>query len=360
MTLLVLFHHTALTYGGMGGWFYREIAPSAAPSSLLLTLFAAVNQAYFMGLFFLLAGYFTPAALRNKGARRYLRERLLRLGIPLLAFGLILGPITVALARTSQGNPFLDSLLAIWRSGTFIPGPLWFAEALLIFAIVAMLWLKLVRRNVSPAAAAEARPFPSNFTLAGAALLTGIVAFMLRLWSPVGSNWLGLQFGYFASYTVLFIAGCVAATPRWLERIPQASDRLWFRLALLALPVLPATALLGPAIPALAGSSDGGWTIPALLYAFWEPLVAWGLILHLLSVYQRRFPSLNKIWRQLVERAYTIYVIHPPVLVGIALAWRTVAAPALVKFGVTGIATCLISFVLAGLILRIPGAKRIL
>jgi peptidoglycan/LPS O-acetylase OafA/YrhL len=51
LTLLVVFHHAAVTYGAMGSWFYQEIKPSHAPSSLVLTLFAAYNQAFFMGLF---------------------------------------------------------------------------------------------------------------------------------------------------------------------------------------------------------------------------------------------------------------------------------------------------------------------
>ena len=48
MTALVLLHHTAITYGAAGGWFYNELHPSSKPSSLLLTLFAATNQAYFV------------------------------------------------------------------------------------------------------------------------------------------------------------------------------------------------------------------------------------------------------------------------------------------------------------------------
>jgi hypothetical protein len=50
-TLLVVFHHTANTYGAIGGWYYKEIAPSNSPASLLLTLFCAANQVWFMGLF---------------------------------------------------------------------------------------------------------------------------------------------------------------------------------------------------------------------------------------------------------------------------------------------------------------------
>jgi hypothetical protein len=319
-----------------------------------------VNQAYFMGLFFLLAGYYTPGAFRAKGPWLYLRDRVLRLGVPLLAFGLVLGPLTVALAWTSRGYSFSQTLLAIWRQGRFIEGPLWFAAALLIFSAGALPWLLLARRGTAAPAAALDKPFPANATLAATALITGAAAFTIRFWWPVGANWHGLQFGYFAGYTMLFIAGCIAADPRWLERVPPARARLWLYLALACLPILPAVLLMAPTIPALRGSSDGGWTVPAAIYALWEPLLAWGIIMTLLIAFQRRFRQLTPLWRRLAERAYTIYIIHPPVLVGIALAWSAIAAPALVKFAVTGVVTCLVCFVLAGLILRIPGARRIL
>ena len=46
-------------------------------------------------------------------------------------------------------------------------------------------------------------------------------------------------------------------------------------------------------------------------------------------------------------------------LVGIALAWRTIEAPHLVKFAITGTLTCLACFVIAGLLLRVPPIRRI-
>jgi peptidoglycan/LPS O-acetylase OafA/YrhL len=45
MTALVLLHHTAITYGAPGGWFWYELHPSGSPASLLLTLFVSTNQA---------------------------------------------------------------------------------------------------------------------------------------------------------------------------------------------------------------------------------------------------------------------------------------------------------------------------
>lgn len=356
MTLLVLFHHTAITYGASGGWFYHEVTPNGSLSSHLLTMFVATNQAYFMGLFFLLAGYFTPAAFRTKGSSAYLRDRLLRLGVPLLLFGLLIGPLTVALAGLASGHAFWPTLLTLWQRGRFIEGPLWFAEALLIFGVAAVPWLLLSQRSTAPQATAA--PFPSNTTLAILAVLTGAAAFVLRLWWPVGRSWHGLQFGYFASYVVLFAAGCLAARPRWLERIPRRTARIWFGIALVSLPLLPLSAGVWP--PGPTNSSDGGWTVPAAIYAFWEPLVAWGLILLLLVVFQRRYQHLVLRWQQLAARAYTIYIIHPPVLVGLALAWRNMTAPPLLKVAVTGIATCVACFLLAGLILRIPRIQKIL
>src|SRR5579862_4136205 len=90
VTLLVVLHHTAITYGAIGGWYYKEILSSRALGSLLLVLFTAANQAWFMGLFFLLAGYYTPPALQRHGTAGFVRERLLRLGIPLVFYFFIL------------------------------------------------------------------------------------------------------------------------------------------------------------------------------------------------------------------------------------------------------------------------------
>jgi Acyltransferase family len=272
-TFLVVFHHTAITYGAIGGWYYKEIPTDGSLSSLLLVFFCTVNQAWFMGLFFLLAGYYTPNALQAKGPWRYMRDRLQRLGIPLLVYGFVFGLATIALAQTARGKPFADTLLRLWRHAEFEKGPLWFAWALLIFAVAAALWRALGGCQAQPDAR---RALPTNTALLAAALVTGIVAFALRLQWPVGKEVWGLQLGYFASYIVLFVAGCIAASPRWLEHWPEAQVRTWRCTAWIALPVLPIVALLGGRLLGIQGRPEGGWNIPALIYAFWEPFIAWG------------------------------------------------------------------------------------
>ena len=355
MTLLVLFHHTAITYGAIGGWYYKEVKPAASISGTLLVLFCTTNQAYFMGLFFLIAGYFTPAAIARKGGLRYLSDRGVRLGLPLLFFGWVLGPATIAMAATSRQQPFDATLLQLWHRHVFENGPLWFAQALLIFAVTAVVCMRASAglRNRPAATADTHRPWPSNTTLALAAALTGVAAVLLRQFWPVGVNVWGLQLGYFASYVVLFAFGCIAAAPRWLEHVPASQEGVWKRVATLAFPLLPAWYFLAKAVPVLAGKPLD------VVYAFWEPLVAWGVILVLLHRLTNDTRLFGPIRERLGRRAYAIYIIHPPVLVAIALAWRQVAAPQLVKFAVTGTMTCFACYLLAGLLVRCPGVRRI-
>jgi len=356
LVLLLLFHHSAITYGGSGDWYYKESHTGYALSTSLLSLFAGFNQAFFMGLFFLLAGYFTPGSLERHGAASYMRERALRLGLPLIVYFLLLSPVTMSLAATARGRDFFKTLIYNWTHGRMEPGPLWFCEALLIFA-----GLYVALRAFAPGLARLAPPsFPSNPTLALAALGTGAAAFLLRLVWPTGTTLLYLQLGFFATYVVLFAAGCLAAPWASLDEAPASQRRRWIAIACVTFPLMPIAFVLGGHVPWLAGSQSGGWNVQAAVYAFWEPFLAWGVIIGLLHLYTRRLETPGPLWRSLSRRAYAVYIIHPPVLVALALAWRSVDAPPALKFIVTGTATCFACYVLASLLLLVPGAKRVL
>lgn len=356
LTVLVIAHHAAITYGASGGWFYREVRDAAAPASLVLTVLTAVNQAFFMGLFFLIAGYFTPGAWRRKGTARFVVERLLRLGLALLVFGFVLGPLCVALAGLPTGQAVLPRWFALMREGAFVMGPLWFALALLLFTAgwLAWRWLRPLE-----AAGASNRPLPRGRAWFVAALAVGAAALLLRQWVPVGSTALGLQLGYFASYVFLFALGCRAAGGRWLERVPREQARAWGWVSLLALPVLFVAV-------ALAGSGgrpvdvNGGFSLPAVVYAFWEPFVAWGVIALLLYRFRIHFNQPAGRWRRWSAQAYGAFIVHAPVLVALSVLAADWQAPALLKFAAVTLASVLVSFALAGALRRLPGATRVL
>jgi peptidoglycan/LPS O-acetylase OafA/YrhL len=359
MTVFVILHHTAITYGAPGGWYWTELKPSGSPSSLLLTLFVATNQAYFMGFFFLLAGYFTPGSLERKGYRSFIDDRFLRLGLPLLAFGLVLGPLTDAMVTAAQGRGFWSTFVRLWDNKVFGNGPLWFAQALLLFSLGYCAWRASFGSSLAQIER-PSRPVPAYRFWLLSALGVGAAALAIRQFVPTGVNVIGLQLGYFAAYVFLFGVGIAAWRYDWLRQLRWVNARAAIVTAIIAWPCMPigiviARALYGP------GKSNfgGGFTWPAILYAFWEPFVAWGLIASWMLFFHARMNTASAFWSWLNRRAYAVYIIHPPVLVGLSLLLHQWAAPALLKFGITGILACIASWIVSDPLVRLPGVKRV-
>ena len=358
MTAFVILHHTAITYGAIGGWFWYELKPSQAISSQLLIQFCTINQAYFMGFFFLLAAYFTPASLERKGYAGFLRDRFTRLGIPLLGFIVILGPLTAAIAHAADTGRFWEVFPYLAMHFILIPGPLWFAEALLIFCLAYCAWRALLGAPLASSERAP-RPVPGGGAWLLSALLTGIAALAIRQVIHVGVNIAALQLGYFATYIVLFAVGIAAWRYDWIRQLNWNNARVAIYGGAVALPLM----FVGVTIAQIThskGDFAGGLSWHAAVYALWEPFVAWGFIAAWL-LFMRRFGNQpSAFWSWLNRRAYAVYIIHPPILVGISVLLHPWIAPALVKFAVTGMLTCAACWLVSDPLVRMPGLRRIL
>jgi len=69
--------------------------------------FRALNETYFMELFFFVSGFFTPSSFDRKGFQGFLADKFKRLGIPAVAWGFFLGPFfEFATSRAVFGIPF--------------------------------------------------------------------------------------------------------------------------------------------------------------------------------------------------------------------------------------------------------------
>ena len=92
---LVIFTHVRVTYGGEGWWYYIESNPVDTFTLIFFYMtagFAGIFQASLLGLFFLMAAYFTPNSYDRKGVAAFWKERLIRLGIPVLLYTLLINP----------------------------------------------------------------------------------------------------------------------------------------------------------------------------------------------------------------------------------------------------------------------------
>jgi hypothetical protein len=237
-----------------------------------------------------------------------------------------------------------------------INGPLWFAQALLIFCLGYCLW----RTWRGPAVKSPDLPLPSGRAWLLSAIGVGATAFLIRQWVPTGVNIAGLQIGYFASYIFLFCLGCVAWRGDWLDHLTRSQARTWAIVSLCSIPLLPLTILLTVRFGGSINAYGGGWNLRALFYALWEPFVAWGIIAWLLVWFRERWNAPSRLWERLGQQAYTVYIIHPPVLVGVAVVMHHWAAPAIAKFAVTGTLTSFICVLFAAPLLSIPGIRRVL
>ncbi|MFZ6798745.1 acyltransferase family protein [Undibacterium sp. Di24W] len=354
LTALVILHHTAIMYGAEGGWYLRYKA-SAQASGLLLTLFCSVNQAFFMGMFFLLAGYFSTRSFESKGPRRFFTDRLLRLGVPILVFGFLLGPLSIALAETPTGETVWSFWWYLMGRATFSIGPLWFAYALLIFSVAYLLLRFLSPRKFwhLPEAALSGRGVLLF------ALVWGFAAFTLRLWVPTGQERGSLQIGYFASYILLFFFGCAASQARLLEKIDRKLALPWGWISLLTIPSLFTYAILSGALKGGAFHVNGGWTMPAFAYAMWEPFVACGIMLMLLWRFR---VSTNPwaFWKKLAPLCFAAFIVHTPIVVGLGMMSQSWKDYSLAMFLTVGAASLVLSFGVAALLIKLPGAKKIL
>ena len=113
-TVLVILHHIALTYGAHSGWYYYENTDDAF-TNLVLSLLMSVNRTWVLGCFFMITGYFTPGSYDRKGTVRFIEDRIIRIGIPLAIFALLIRPSivymmnreTLAVQYSFWGNIYL-------------------------------------------------------------------------------------------------------------------------------------------------------------------------------------------------------------------------------------------------------------
>jgi peptidoglycan/LPS O-acetylase OafA/YrhL len=359
MTAFVILHHTAITYGASGSWFYNELHVSGETSSILLTLFCATNQAYFMGFFFLLAAYFTPGSLERKGYAKFIGDRFTRLGIPLLVFIFILGPLTAAMVASHDGKGFWRVFPYLWNHVIIINGPLWFAQALLIFSLAYCAWRAAFGSSLASSSRTP-RPVPAYARWLLSAILVGAASLAIRQFVPTGKNVIGLQFGYFAPYIFLFAIGIAAWRYDWLRQLEWKHARPWIITLIAAWPLMPISIAIAMRVfPPGKANFGGGHTWPAIVYAFWDPFVSWGLIAAWLLIARAFMNKPSAFWSWLNRRAYAVYIIHPPVLVGMSLLLHSFVAPAILKFIVTGTLSCIATWLIADPLVRIPGIRRI-
>lgn len=371
VVILVVLMHLNVTYSGNGLWYYKEQAGYGPLSGLLFGLYGSLTQAWFMGLMFFISGYLTPDSLERKGAGPFIKGRLIRLGIPMLAYVAIIHPLTIWIAGLA--DPAAPDMAA-WYAHYLVSldflsslGPLWFLMLLLVLSVVAALW----RTYVGEPASGECLPVRHRW-VAGLAIVIAVAAFLLRVVEPAGVQLFKplpgnfMQVGFFGSYIVMFFAGIVCRTRHALDGVGYRFGMRWFRWTLiLGIPLwflgIPASAIVAQShgvVPDI-GAFFGGFRWQSAFYATWEAFFCVGVSLGLIVLFRDKFNSEGRLTRFLSRNYFGVYVFHPPVIVAGAILARGVQAPPLLKMYVMAAVLVPICFLITYGLRQVPFIRRI-
>jgi glucan biosynthesis protein C len=304
--------------------FYHVRNGELSMGMLILSGFISL---WHMPLFFVLAGWSIPGSIRARGAGGFVRERVLRLFVPLVAGTAIFGPPIKYLELSSgldanytglyvapelqagirqvlpqglpEAAPFTQTFLEFWP--TFFHqldrvtwAHLWFLAYLFTFSMLyapVLAWL--ARRPGSSRSVGAAWVYLPMVPIA-------VIQVFLR------PHWPGLQNLYddwanVAMYTVYLFAGFLIARSLPLEEAVHREWKRAFAVALAAMVVL---------LAGVAGAITSGAVILAA-----TGVAGWCFIVGLLGLARRHLSFATAALPYLVESALPVYVLHQAAIV---------------------------------------------
>jgi peptidoglycan/LPS O-acetylase OafA/YrhL len=372
LVALVVLHHSLLAYHpfappppvsllGPSPW-WQAFPVVDAQRTALSSLIVGFNDVFFMSLMFFVSGLFVWPGLRRKGGARFLRDRLVRLGLPFLAAAAIVAPL--AYYPTYLQTASHDGLAGFakqWLSlGVWPAGPAWFIWVLLVFDAAAVLlfaawpkWGETLERLAAPRT-------PIVFFGLLAVVSAAVYVPMALTFTPIA--W--ASFGPFAfqtsrilHYFVYFVFG-IGVGAAGLDHGVLAQDGklarrwpLWSVTALLMFAAVTVVTIVG----LTSHAASRGWAV-AMDVGFVLSCAASSFAF--LALFLRFARSPSRVFDSLSANSYTIYLVHYAFVSWMQYALLPASIPGAVK-GVTAFAGALaLSWVTAAAMRRVPALMR--
>ncbi len=318
LTMLLIAHHVGQAYGPTGGsWPIQEAARAA-----ILGPFFTVNRSFFMSLFFLISGYLVARSYDAKPGWPFVKGRLLRLGLPILAFALLMIPLQL----------FVFPAPGTSEPGTVWPldvGTFWFLQHLLLFSLGYAAWRTLLGRRD-----AERHDCPLRaWQVAVFATLLAPILGLIRIPFPI-DRWdhlLGFFRVMFADLPrdlAFFVLGVVAFRRKWFETVSPRAGCAWLGVGAALAAFWYAFALgLYRVIPLQGTTFD-------IFRVAWETFLCTALCIGLVVLFRQRVTAHGKLAQALGRAQYAAYLFHVPVILAIQSAALGVPWQPFAKFAV--------------------------
>ena len=345
----VIVGHVTMAWTGIGNWVFTE-PQVGEPVMSILSMFIIVAM-FGMALFFFIAGLFTPRSLARKGPRKFLVDRTIRLGLPMLLFIVVMSPVV----------EYVDPENAAWEQGFWAftrhiwwppaPGPTWFLGVLLLFSA-----LYALVRTIRPASPARLPLRARQFLFPIA--VVAIASYAIRIVAPLGEERWRLALGQAPGWVAGFALGVLATERGWLPVKPgvarAARWAAWVTYGASA--VILGFLATDTTFPDFAGG--GAWQ--SLLVAVCEGVLVVTMPFWLLDLFRRRFDHQSPFAREMSRSAFAAFLVHQLVLVGLVLVSRRTGWPPELNFFAVSLLGVTISFGFGSILLRLPGMERVL
>jgi len=362
LTLVVLLHHSVIPYT-----YFGHTDPKSWIGYDCIVL---ATDSFFMAMFFFLSGLFTWPGLTRKSAPAFIRDRLLRLGLPFVIAAFTIIPLAYyALALQQSTNLSFSEFW--WKTVTVGPwpsGPIWFLWVLLTFDMTACLLYRFSPTLVEPINRLSLRSIdrPALFFIF-LAIVTAIVYVPIRTYD--GPNrWFELgPFSVQASRVLLYAAyffigagvGAAHLDRGLLSPIGGLPKTRWTWVIVALIPycllwglIYIKRAILGnpPVEPHWYEASYG------VFFVVFSAAVAFSILAFFLNSKEPGPTLLDRMQGD----AYGMFLVHYPIALWLQYWLFDYDIHATVKASSVFVLTVALSWAVTAALRKIPGATRVL
>jgi surface polysaccharide O-acyltransferase-like enzyme len=342
---VVVLHAATAYLTPIAGWYYEERTTSTV-WLVLLSGPALLGATFALGPLFLLAGWFSARSLARRGPGGFAGSRLLRLGVPLVVYVVLIDPLTAYLGGGWRTVPLGTRPMEV--------SVLWFVAALLVFSLA---YAALRRLRPAPA---PRRPLRAG-VLAAAVAAIAVTSFALwQLWPANEVMFLNLRLGSWPQGAVLFALGVLGAEAGWLDALPSALAR---RLGWVAAAGVAGLVTLMVSLVVTRGADQAlvmGADLPTMAFALLDGLIAVSGTLWFIAWLRGRWPSHGPLLGKAARASYATYVAHPLVLTAVMVAMAAVPLAPEIKFLLVAPAAVAACFAAGYALTRVPGLSKVL
>ncbi|HEU4943627.1 MAG TPA: acyltransferase family protein [Solirubrobacterales bacterium] len=344
--VLILPAHAVALMGLRGGWNDAEA-----------TIYWLIHV-FRLPLFFLVAGFFAALLIDARGTGAVVRNRLVRIGIPLVVVVAAVAPGLAVLLQEVATDPLSAGPDGLGAFTDLKPSYVWFLWYLAMLYATA-LGLRFafghsagLRERLGHAGA---RLIPHGLAPLLLAVPCALLLYRQPTWiaeAPGGS--FVPHFDLLAYYGLFFATGWALFALRGLREQIELRPRRYALFAAASLP--PALALfLLQDVPAIGGSR---WL--HLLALLLLSVTTWSLVFALLGLSRRLLRRPAPRLRYWADASYWIYLSHFPVMAAFALVLFELALPNSLRLTILTVATLLVIYPAYGLLVRHTAVGRVL